>query len=101
MYYVIDNKMYVICFRVADMPKPRVTSGPGQRCANCSTRFWVGKSGLPNRIKSVPTAWYTTSQRRRGPPLQPRNRRMADVVGSANLHQCLSRFPPPWAPSVI
>src|SRR5262245_27836675 len=42
MYYVIDDKMCVICFRVVDMPRPRV-SWDRQLCANCREPIWVAK----------------------------------------------------------
>jgi hypothetical protein len=42
MYYVIDDQMCVICYRIADMPRPRVPS-ERQRCRNCSEPIWVAK----------------------------------------------------------
>jgi hypothetical protein len=42
MYYVVDGRMCVVCYRVADMPRPRVPS-ERQRCANCREPIWVAK----------------------------------------------------------
>jgi len=51
VYYVIDEKMCVICFRVADMPRPRV-SWDRQLCANCREPIWVAKEwpAQPDKI---------------------------------------------------
>jgi formylmethanofuran dehydrogenase subunit E len=43
MYYVIDDRMYIVCYRIADMPKPKVPS-QRQRCGKCSEPIWVAKA---------------------------------------------------------
>lgn len=42
VYYVINKKICVVCFRVADMPTPKVPSVQG-RCTYCGTPVWVAK----------------------------------------------------------
>jgi hypothetical protein len=42
MYYVVNGRMCIVCYRVVDMPKPRVQS-ERQRCANCCEPIWVAK----------------------------------------------------------
>src|SRR5262249_21560793 len=42
LYYVVDRQLCVVCYRVADMPTPRVPSEE-QRCANCCEPIWVAK----------------------------------------------------------
>jgi hypothetical protein len=38
-----DDRVCVVCFRVADMPRPRVASD-WQHCANCHEPIWVAKA---------------------------------------------------------
>jgi formylmethanofuran dehydrogenase subunit E len=42
MSEVIDDRVYVVCFRVADMPKPKVPS-VRQQCSKCREPIWVAK----------------------------------------------------------
>jgi hypothetical protein len=39
---VIDDRVCVVCFRVADMPKPKVSS-ERQQCSKCGEPIWVAK----------------------------------------------------------
>ena len=50
MYYVVDRRLCVVCYRVADMPMPRVLSEE-QRCANCREPIWVAKKWPAERTK--------------------------------------------------
>ena len=45
MSYAIDDKIYVVCSRVADTPKPKVPSVQ-QRCTLCRAPIWVSKKAL-------------------------------------------------------
>jgi len=38
----IDDRVCVVCFRVADMPKPKVLS-ERQQCSKCGEPIWVAK----------------------------------------------------------
>jgi hypothetical protein len=39
---IIDGKVCVVCFRVADMPRPRVSS-ERRKCSECHQPIWVAK----------------------------------------------------------
>src|SRR5262249_10896378 len=39
---VIDDRVCVVCFRVADMPKPKVPSAR-QQCSKCREPIWVAE----------------------------------------------------------
>jgi hypothetical protein len=39
---VIDDRVCVVCFRVADMPKPKVSS-ERWKCSKCGEAIWVAK----------------------------------------------------------
>jgi hypothetical protein len=58
------------------------------------TRRKARANGLVELVKLIKTS--RTSLYVLG-PLEPRNRRMANVVAPPNLHQCLSRFPTPYS----
>jgi|RhiMetStandDraft_8_1073273.scaffolds.fasta_scaffold06091_2 hypothetical protein len=45
MSYDFDFEICVVCFRVADMPTPRMPS-VRRRCAHCHAGIWVAK-GAP------------------------------------------------------
>jgi hypothetical protein len=42
VYYVVDKQMCFVCYRVADMPTPRVPSVL-RPCAGCDAPIWVSK----------------------------------------------------------
>jgi hypothetical protein len=42
MYYVINQQLCVVCYRVVDMPTPKVVSHQ-QQCAGCRAMIWVAR----------------------------------------------------------
>jgi len=51
VYYVVDKHMCFVCYRLADMPTPRVAAGL-RLCAGCGAPIWVSKksSTVPPKI---------------------------------------------------
>jgi len=43
VYYVVNRQLSVVCYRVADMPTPKVASDQLQ-CAGCHEAIWVAKN---------------------------------------------------------
>ena len=59
MYYVVDKHMCFVCYQVADMPTPRVSS-VRQPCAVATRRFGYRRNRLPHRPKFVFAAQVST-----------------------------------------
>ena len=58
MYYVVDKHMCFVCYQVADMPTPRVSSVRQQRWLR--RRFGYRRNRLPHRPKFVFAAQVST-----------------------------------------
>jgi hypothetical protein len=47
---MIDDEIWLVCFRVADMPTPKMTS-VRQKCAGCHAPIWVAKKSPAVALK--------------------------------------------------
>jgi hypothetical protein len=67
------SKVWILCFRVADRPRPAVPSDR-QQCANCREPIWVAKES-PAEIRKVCTHCIHKSRRTKKKPQTGRDPR--------------------------
>ena len=75
MLLAIDDGIWVVCFRVADTPKPKVPSVQ-QRCTLCHAPIWVSK-----KMSAIWPKVCISCVQRAGPSIMRRRRLQLRQLG--------------------